>query len=223
MTALPAGRVSAAALLTLPWCLLLVALALLQPATDANWLAADPILGFFPHAVNVWGVPALGLVLALVWVARARPSAQDLRWSLVRAAAGVVSAGLIVGTIRWISGPLPPPFIPTEESTAPGILLGLNAGVGEELIFRLMWVPILFWALERRMPKMPAMALTAILTGVVFSVVHALGPGDPPLAWHISRCLLPGALMTFAFLRLGPAFLITAHFAAHIWIPLLFR
>jgi len=222
MTALPAGRVSAAALLALPWCLLLAVLAVLQPPTAANWAAADPILGFLPQALYLWGVPLFGVAVAGAWLRFSRPDAADLRWSLARAAAGVVSAGLIVGTIRWLAGPVPPPFIPTEESTAPGLLLGLSAGVGEEFLFRMTLVPLLFWALKRRLPKLPASVLTALVTGVLFSLLHALGPGDPPVMWHLSRLLLPGMLMTFAYLRLGPAFLLTAHFAAHLWIPLLF-
>ncbi|RME28828.1 MAG: CPBP family intramembrane metalloprotease, partial [Deltaproteobacteria bacterium] len=114
-------------------------------------------------------------------------------------------------------------FIPTEESAAPGWLLGMTAGIGEELIFRLALVPPLFWALERRLPK-PAMAVaaTAVITGALFSLVHLVAPGDGPMAWNLSRFVLPGMVMTFAYLRLGPSFLVTAHCAAHIWIPLAF-
>lgn len=222
MSLLPPERVSAAALLTLPWCFALVALILAAPPTDAHWAAADPIMRFLPHGLTLWGVPALGLLVAGAWVARARPSAATWRWSILRALAGVVMSGLIVGTIRWVSGPTPPPFIPTEESSAPGWLLGLGAGVGEELLFRLMFVPLLFWALEAKLPRVAAVFLTAVLTGVLFSGVHALGGLDVPIQWHLARFALPGFLMTFAFLRLGPSFLVTAHFAAHLWIPLAF-
>lgn len=226
MTALPPGRVSAAALLTLPWCLVVAVLAVIRPASPAEWQAADPILNVLPHAVTTWGVPLLGLVVAGLWFRRARPSAADMRWSLIRAAAGVVSAGLIVGAVRWFAGPTPPPFTPTEETAAPGWLLGMTAGVGEELVFRLLLVPFLFWALEKKLPKMPAIFLTALITGLVLTGTHALAPdllvgGSPPV-WHLSRLLLPGMLMSFAFLRLGPSFLVTAHCAAHIWLPVIF-
>ncbi|RME29294.1 MAG: hypothetical protein D6798_00385, partial [Deltaproteobacteria bacterium] len=104
MSLIPPGRVSAAALLALPWSLLVAVQAIIVPPTPANWAAADPILHVLPRGLTVWGVPALGVAIAAAWFLRARPSAADLRWSIVRGLLGIVSAGLIVGAIRILAG-----------------------------------------------------------------------------------------------------------------------
>lgn len=223
MSLLPPASVAAAALSTLPWAALVLVLGQVAPASQVQHAAADPLLHLLPLGMGPLVVPGLALWSALAWTRAARPTAAVLRPQVARAVAGVVMAGLIVGAVRLLGGPTPPPMVPTEETLAPGLLLGLTGGLGEELIFRLSLVPPLFWALERRLPRMAAVVLTAALTGLLFAGMHSLAGPTPTAAWHLSRLLLPGMLMTFAFLRLGPSFLVTAHCAAHLWIPVLFR
>ncbi|MCK6507033.1 CPBP family glutamic-type intramembrane protease [Myxococcota bacterium] len=223
MTLLPPAAVAAAALIALPWALLVLGLGLAAPATASHLAASDPLLHLLPPGWGPLVVPALALWTAVSWARVARPARAVLGREAAKAAVGILSAGLIVGAVRLLGGPTPPPLVPTEETLAPGLLLGLTAGLGEELLFRLSLVPPLFWALERRLPRMPAVALTALITGLVFTAAHALAGPTPVATWHLSRLLLPGMLMTFAFLRLGPSFLITAHCAAHLWIPTLYR
>lgn len=222
MSLLSPASVAAAALLALPWALLVLVLALVAPASADQLAAADPLVHLLPAGWTPFVVPLLALTAAGAWVRLARPDRAELRRAGARALAGVLMSGLIVATIRGVGGPVPPPLVPTEETVAPGLLLGLAGGLQEELIFRLALVPPLFWALERRLPRMAAVAGTALLTGLIFSGLHAVASDTPVAAWHLSRLLLPGMLMTFAFLRLGPSFLVTAHCAAHLWIPAIF-
>jgi len=43
------------------------------------------------------------------------------------------------------------------------------------------------------------------------------------VAGSATRLLFPGAVMSVAFVVISPAFLVSAHCAAHVFIPLLFH
>ena len=76
----------------------------------------------------------------------------------------------------------------------------------------------------RRVKALATLVLAATLA--LFATAKALlhvHPDDPaPLAHFATRLLLPGALMSVAFLAVEPSFIVTAHCTAHVLIPFLF-
>jgi hypothetical protein len=124
--------------------------------------------------------------------------------------------------IRAIGGPHLPPFVPSEESAAPGLGLGLSAGLLEEAAFRFALVPLIYFAARRVMPSLAAAILAIVLTGFAFALSHELGaePFDP--AHFATRVVFPGCVMSALFFRPGPALILGAHWTAHIAIYLLF-
>jgi hypothetical protein len=134
----------------------------------------------------------------------------------------VAVAWLIVGGLRLAWGPHIPSFVPPEESAAPGFLLNMAAGYGEETVFRLLLLPVAFFALASRVPRPVAVVAATTLVGVGFALIHE--PGSLVFAPRLfmARLLLPGCAMSVASLYRGPAFIVVAHCMAHVAIPLVF-
>lgn len=108
-------------------------------------------------------------------------------------------------------------IIPPEESAEPGILLGLGAGISEEVIFRLMIVPVAYTlALQVTKPQM-AMVVAILVTGVLFALGDEIGPGAGQFQWEhfVTRFVSAGSLMSVLFFWPGPAFVISMHSRAH--------
>lgn len=217
------GSIAAAALLAQLFAAYLVVVAIAVPPTDANWARADPILRIFSRLLSQWGVVVLGVVVFLVWWRLAPPTGQQLRRGLRHALFGVAVAGLVAGVLRVVSGPSLPSFIPAEESAGPGFTLGMTAGYAEEVLFRLMLLPALLFVFQRRLTTPAATAAAAVLTGLCFALFHEAGPGAFDAGYFTTRLLFPGAVMSVAFVVISPSFLVSAHCAAHVVIPLLFR
>jgi hypothetical protein len=210
-------EVSAASVFALPFALALVVMSRLAPPTPAQWAAADPILKLLPKPWVLWLVPALGVVVTLVWL---RSVPRD-RAVLVRAARQAVLGALVAicaaVVLRLIVGPVPPAFVPPEESGRPGFLLGISAGYVEEVLFRLALLPAIYFG----MPRAQA-ASGVVLTAVGFALLHWTAAEPAAAAHFMTRLLFPGALMSLAALTVGPTFVVTAHATAHILIPVLF-
>lgn len=218
----PSGEtIAAAAAVLLPYVLAVGALGVLS-APDATQLEhADPFLRSIGGAAVV--APA-GVLVIGVWLGGARPSGQALhralRWGMLGAAVAVA----VAVSLRLGFGPTLPGFIPPEESAKPGLTQGLAAGVGEELLFRLVVLPGLYFGLRRRMGRAAAAGLAAVLTGLAFALAHELPPlgGSFEARFLATRILFPGVVMSLAFLVLPPAFIVAAHATAHLAIPALF-
>lgn len=202
--------------------LYMVLLGWLPPSVD-NRSAADPLVQVLPFAA-----PGIGLLCALVgagWLVQARARraviVAGLGWTLAGAVAGLVGVGLVY----LLVGDTLPAFVPREESAAPGMALGLGAGVLEEALFRLGVLPAVFLPLARRLGGVPAAGVACVVTGLLFALSHELGPGAaevfalPPL---LARVLIPGVVMSALALWIHPAFLVALHCSAHIPIALLF-
>jgi membrane protease YdiL (CAAX protease family) len=60
----------------------------------------------------------------------------------------------------------------------------LGAGVYEELLFRLLLLPLLAWVL-RRLAMSPAAAMVGavLLSSLLFAIAHHIGPYGEPFAW----------------------------------------
>jgi hypothetical protein len=99
----------------------------------------------------------------------------------------------------------------------------MTAGYVEEVVFRLILLPAVFALLVSRASPSTAAIATAAVVGLSFAVLHQLGAPDDSVAHFITRVVVPGAGMSLAFLLVGPSFVLVAHLAAHVAIPVLFR
>lgn len=190
------------------------------PPTESNWAHADP---FVRTLGGPWGCVALGVVVIVGSLVRARPNRAQLVSGLTWGLGGALVAAAIAGTLRLAVGPSLPAFIPPEESARPGLPLGLAAGVGEELLFRLVLLPIVYALLRSKVSRGKAIAGAALLVGVCFAIGHALPPAGSMAPGHVvTRIIFPGAFMSIVALVRPPSFMIVAHASAHLVIPSLF-
>jgi membrane protease YdiL (CAAX protease family) len=99
----------------------------------------------------------------------------------------------------------------------------MTAGYAEEVLFRLILLPLVFTALAKRAAPSAAAIVSALIVGLAFAALHQLGAPRDSVAHLVTRVIFPGTAMSLAFLWVGPSFLVVAHLAAHLAIPLLFR
>lgn len=222
------AQTARAAIVSLPLWLLVVVLQTSQTPTADNLAAQDPIMATLGLAGGAFWSPLVGLATIAAWIYVHRASLGDRaawRRDLGFAAAGVLTAALVAGSLRLAVGPELPTFIPPEESSRPGLMLGLSAGMLEEWVFRLGTLPLAYLALRPRIGAKPAALAAAILTAVLFALSHELPPDggtfDPG---HVmTRIALPGVIMSAAYFVLSPSYIVAAHGTAHLFIPLLFH
>ena len=218
----PAPRdVASAAILTLPFAIYLLALAAVAPPTELNWRAADPILTMLARGTTLWMTPAMSLAAATFWWRQAKPGADDLRAGVRDAAIGAASAAAMVLTLRLLFGPALPWFIPPEESSAPGFLLSMTAGLLEEVSCRLGVMPALYFALRGRLSENVRALVAVASTGVFFAAWHAAGDSGFSATFFATRFLVPGCAMSAVWLW-SPSAVVTGHCTAHLLIPALF-
>ncbi len=215
--------VSAAAILALPFTLLLAALGVTTQFGTEQLAAADPLVRLFDG--RPWVVPLAAMLTVTAWIARRRPGGRELKQAAAWAAGGAVCACAIAGMIRLMVGEQLPGFIPPEESSKPGLLLGLSAGLIEEVVFRLILLPLGYAALRPRLSRSVAIAVAIVVTGLAFATSHELGAdaGAFQLRHFATRFAFPGVVMSVLYFKLSPAFIITAHLTGHLVIPLLFH
>lgn len=127
-------------------------------------------------------------------------------------------AGLWIGLIFIVAdnvfarfhdlGPLPHPPFPTS------ILASFTAGIGEEMVFRLFFIPLLVWLVSRVALKGEqgnAVFWTAsIFSGMFFAAAHI--PSVMLILGTGSFADIPTALMVEIFVLNGTLSLIAAHF-----------
>lgn len=216
--------VGAAAALAAPFALGLIALLVAMPPTAAQAGAADPLIQLLRGPIAV--VPIAVLVLG-AWIAapQTRPDRAALRRALGWAAAGAAAAGLVALGIFAAVGHTLPSFIPPEESARAGLTNGEAAGLVEEVVFRFAVVPLTYALARREANVHSAIAMAALVGGLTFALSHELGPagGAFEIQYVATRFVFPGVVMSLVFLRLHPAFIVTAHLTAHFVIPALFH
>ena len=218
------GEIGAAATVLAPFVALAAALLATAPPTAEQRLAADPVIRWIDAWGGTWLPVAIAGTICLAWRLAASPSGDELAQALRLALAGALAATLVALALRVVFGSHLPAAIPPEESAAPGLALGLAAGTLEEAVFRLVALPLLLGIGLRVFDERAAPLLAIAATGLLFALAHQLSPDADAVTRHfVVRMLIPGAAMSALFLRPGPAFVVSAHATAHLWIPALFR
>ncbi len=190
----------------------------------ANWVHADPILKIFPKAITLWGAPVLSLLLFLFWTSLKPVQPQAIPSSLKFALSGSVTAIVALLALRLSVGEHLPAFVPSEESVKPGDLLGMSAGLAEELIIRLFLTPLLFVVLRKRLELHWSALITIVIAALSFAAWHEVGGGAEPfmLQHFVTRVMIPGVIMGSMVFYISPIFVVALHCITHIMIPLLF-
>jgi len=211
------AETSAAAVAIQPFVLYALALWIFAPSSEAHWANVDPILKIVPCTVMLAFVVVVGFASPVVMTRIARPEKRAFAW----AAIGVVFGMGLALVLRAIVGSTLPAFIPSEESAKPGPTLNMMAGVAEEVLFRLALLTATYVFLAKRTTRVTAVLVSALISGVAFALLHHVGPGASSVAWFMTRTLIPGFAFNVVYL-VRPSFLVCAHCAAHIAIPLVF-
>lgn len=217
-------QVAAAAILVQPFAALCALLLWIAPPGPAAFAAADPIVRSIGLTLGLFAIPAAALLALPVWLALAWPRPAVLARSLRLVGFGLGFAVLAPLALRLFVGPQLPSFIPPEEGAAPGLSAGLAAGLIEEVLIRLAVLPAALAVCVRLLPRVAAAVVAVLLSGLVFALLHQIGPGAAPFvpAYFAARFLFPGVLMSAAALWPGPALVVVAHCAAHLILPALF-
>jgi hypothetical protein len=99
----------------------------------------------------------------------------------------------------------------------------LGAGIYEELMFRLLLLPVVVWILQRgSLSHGPALLLAIVLTSLLFSAAHYIGPGGEHLRWFsfVFR-FIAGAFFATLFVYRGFGIAVGTHAGYDIVIGLL--
>ena len=217
-------QVAAAAILIQPFTALCALLLWIAPPDAAAFEAADPIVRSLGLTVGLFAIPAAALLALPVWLALAWPRPAALARALRLVGLGLAVAVVAPLALRLFVGPQLPSFIPPEEGAGPGLSAGLAAGLIEEVLIRLAVLPAALAVCARLLPSRLAALVAVLASGLVFALLHQVGPGAAPFdpAHFAARLLFPGVLMSAAALWPGPAFVVVAHCAAHLILPALF-
>lgn len=212
------------AYVALPFAFYTLILLMITTPTAANWFYADPILKIFPTAVTLWGIPVLSISLFFFWKSLKPVQPQATLSSLKLALSGSATALIALIAMRLVAGEHLPTFIPPEESVKPGYLLGMSAGLAEELIIRLILTPLLFVVLRKRLGFHWSALITVVVAALSFALWHEAGSGAEPfmLQHFVTRFMIPGVIMGSMVIYISPIFVVALHCTTHIMIPLFF-
>ncbi len=214
--------VGGAAVCFLPFLALLAVLFALGDASAAEFQRSDPLVRFFGYPATTVATLVGGIGLCLLWWRRRRPGFPAIRASMKWAVASSAAVALALAVTAAVHGPKIPSFIPPEESAEAGLLLGQTAGMFEEVVFRLLLLPLAISLLGRRLPYHTKTLVASLAIGILFAASHELAGAPFQFRYFATRLLVPGFGMSLAFTRVHPAALLSAHATAHIVIALLF-
>ena len=119
--------------------------------------------------------------------------------------------------------------LPEPTSTWAGVIGFLGAGVYEELLFRLILLSAVIWAMKRSgMAAGPATALSVLATSLLFAAAHYVGPYGEAVQWAAYAFwfgllfrLLAGVFFSILFLSRGFGIAAGAHAGYNILVKLL--
>lgn len=192
--------------------------------SPAEWSWRDPVLNLTPHNFTVWFILLSSLVTMCFWLYVAKPTAEIMHYCLREAVIAAIVAICCVSLMRLVVGPFIPSFIPSEESARSGLVLNMTAGFGEEVYFRLIMLPAIFYSLIRLVGYQTSIIISVVLLGLLFEALHQLGTIEPGINWHyfILRTVVPGIIFSLIFFYRSPTFAVIFHSTTHVLIPLIF-
>lgn len=215
-------KVSGACVCFIPFLVVLMVASIFVEVEFSQFEHSDPLVRLFGTPLATIVTLLLGVLACVFWFRFKPVSSQEIKVSALWGAAGSIFAGGVLLAIYFVNGPQLPTFIPPEESSGSGLVLGLTAGMFEEIVFRLMLLPFLLVVLSKRLAAVSTHIASILLIGLLFSLSHELA-GDPfQLEYFITRFAVPGIVMSIAFLKLHPSAIVCGHSAAHIGIAVLF-
>lgn len=105
------------------------------------------------------------------------------------------------------------------EGLIPILTVSAGAGVHEELLFRLGLIPLLTWGLQRgaELSINVALALAVLISSVLFSLAHYIGPESFALFSFVYRSLA-GFVFAMLFLFRGFAVAVYTHFFYDVYV-----
>ena len=104
------------------------------------------------------------------------------------------------------------------------IVLSVGAGLYEELVFRLFLMGGLFWVLHKPLGagRFAAATVAVLLSSVVFSLVHHVGPlGEPFTMGAFFYRFFAGVLLAFIFQTRGLAVAVYTHALYDVYVMVL--
>ena len=225
--------------LVLPLLLIYQAGVLLTGGVTLN--GADFVTVFL---VNQWGIPGLLVfngVLFVAGIVGIQVLKKERRFEpkiMIPVAIESTIYALLLGTViltimrylPWIRPSLaatPALAAGQELGIVNGVFVSLGAGVMEELVFRLGLFTGLAFGLGKVLDKGPAVAAAVLISSVLFSLAHYLGPHESFQAFTFVYRLLAGALFCALFAARGFAVAVYTHAIYDIYVivvgPLLAR
>ncbi len=159
------------------------------------------------HGLIAFGVAVLVAGIAVFWNDRKKNIPFRPRyflWMLLESAAYAVVIALLVANLVQAILPMLAQAAPIE-GLAMKLALSVGAGLYEELLFRVLLVGMLFWALRRIMgSRALAYAIAALVGAFLFSLMHYIGPlGDPFQPGSFLFRMLFGLALNVVFLWRG--------------------
>jgi hypothetical protein len=212
---------AAASALAQPFIVSFVVLHFRAPPSASQWASVDPIMRLLPPGPTLWLVPSFGIALAIAWLVIAWPPWRVFGGALLW---GLAGAGLVGGAAAlWLRmrGAHLPPGVRLEESVRQGLCLGTGAGYLEEMLVRVGVLPLIFLHMADR-PKWFAALIASLVSGLAFAALHEPGTTDWSSLLFVARFAVPGFAMSLLALLTRPSFVVVAHCAAHVIIPIFF-
>lgn len=103
------------------------------------------------------------------------------------------------------------------------VFLSIGAGVNEELVFRLGLFTALAWSLGKFTGKGTAVALAVVITSVLFSLVHYVGPTESFELHSFVFRFLAGAIFCGIFMTRGFAVAVYTHAIYDIYVMVILQ
>jgi hypothetical protein len=188
--------------------------------TATQWSYADPILSLLPHDSIVWLFPAIGVVITLVWMVMAFPSAAEVRRAIIATFIAVTLVGGGMLAYLTLKGPYLPRWLVVEE--APNArALGPLAGYAEEMLIRTGVLPLVYlWLGDRK--KWLAIVGASLIAGLAFALLHEGGDATFSVKVFALRVLIPGFALSVLALLTKPTFVVFAHGTFHVVLMVFF-
>lgn len=195
-------------------------------ATPKQLKAADPLVkNFIVWFKTPFSLPILGIIISVVWYWLVPVEPSHILHGFIWVPIAVLTVFIILTVMMIINGRDLPKFVPPEEGPNCGLVYGTAAGMIEEAIFRLTILPLSLYLFLQCLPPIAAIVLSIIVSSLMFTCAHDIGPGKEPFSWQFfwTRFMIPGVIMDSVFFLVNPVFIVVFHCFAHYLMPYFFK